>query len=100
MLAQVVALPVTQWNYKAEPGIKRIGPMAQDFHAAFRVGADDMSISTVDEGGVALAAIQGLYAELRDRDAKIADLGRELAALKNAVASLTASGAIVAARKD
>jgi len=100
VLAQVVALPVTQWNYKAEPGIKRIGPMAQDFHAAFRVGADDMSISTVDEGGVALAAIQGLYAELRDRDAKIADLGRELAALKNAVASLTASGAIVAARKD
>jgi len=100
VLAQVVALPVTQWNYKAEPGIKRIGPMAQDFHAAFHVGGDDTSISTVDEGGVALAAIQGLYAELRDRDAKIADLGRELAALKNAVASLTASGAIVAARKD
>jgi len=74
--------------------------MAQDFHAAFHVGADDKSISTVDERGVALAAIQGLYADLRDRDAKIADLCGELAALKDAVASLTTAGTINVARKD
>jgi uncharacterized protein YceH (UPF0502 family) len=34
--------------------------MAQDFHAAFGLGADDKHIATVDADGVALAAIQGL----------------------------------------
>lgn len=37
-----------------------LGPMAQDFHAAFNVGMDDKHMATVDEEGVALAAIQGL----------------------------------------
>ena len=35
--------------------------MAQDFYAAFAVGKDDRGINSVDEEGVALAAIQGLY---------------------------------------
>jgi TATA-binding protein-associated factor Taf7 len=53
---------VTEWNYKDEGAArKHIGPMAQDFHTAFGLnGADDKHISVVDEGGVALAAIQGL----------------------------------------
>jgi beta-xylosidase len=34
--------------------------MAQDFQAAFQLSADDRHISVGDEGGVALAAIQGL----------------------------------------
>ena len=34
-----------------------IGPMAQDFHAAFNVGDNDVTISAVDPAGVALAAI-------------------------------------------
>jgi hypothetical protein len=38
---------------------RHIGPMAQDFYSAF--GLDDKRITTIDEGGVALAAIQGLY---------------------------------------
>jgi hypothetical protein len=38
--------------------------MAQDFHAAFHVGENDTTISTVDEEGVALAAIQGLNQKL------------------------------------
>ena len=37
--------------------------MAQDFKAAFNVGLDDKSISTIDPGGVALAAIQQLIKE-------------------------------------
>ena len=39
--------------------------MAQDFHAAFGLnGGDDKHISVVDEGGVALAAIQGLNGKM------------------------------------
>ena len=44
--------------------------MAQDFYAAFGIGADDKHISAVDEGGVALAAIQGLNQKLNEKDAE------------------------------
>jgi predicted nuclease with TOPRIM domain len=45
--------------------------MAQDFYAAFKVGPDDKHITTVDEGGVALAAIQGLNQKLQEKDARL-----------------------------
>jgi hypothetical protein len=62
VLAKVSALPITEWKYKVEAnGTEHLGPMAQDFHAAFGLnGSDDKHIATVDEEGVALAAIQGL----------------------------------------
>ena len=60
VLDKVVSLPISQWNFKQNLGINHIGPMAQDFYAAFNVGSDDKHIATVDEDGVALAAIQGL----------------------------------------
>lgn len=66
VLDKVSRLPITQWKYKTEAGgTRHLGPMAQDFHAAFGLnGADDTHISTVDEGGVALAAVQGLNEKL------------------------------------
>ncbi len=48
--------------------------MAQDFYAAFGLGADDKHIAVVDESGVALAAIQGLNQKLNEKDAEIQDL--------------------------
>jgi len=51
---------VSRWNYKEDTASEHIGPMAQDFYAAFNVGPDDKHIATVDADGVALAAIQGL----------------------------------------
>src|SRR5208337_3527564 len=80
VLEKVSALPITQWKYKVEAdGTEHLGPMAQDFHAAFGLnGADDKHISTVDEGGVALAAIQGLNQKLetedKQKDTEIQDL--------------------------
>lgn len=65
ILDRVVALPIQLWNYKSQQAdIKHIGPMAQDFVAAFGVGDNDTTISTVDADGVALAAIQGLNRKL------------------------------------
>jgi hypothetical protein len=91
VLARVTALPITEWQYKADAdGIKHIGPMAQDFHAAFGLnGADDKHISTVDEGGVALAAIQGLNEKLEAQRAENAELKAQLAELKALVNQLT-----------
>jgi Chaperone of endosialidase len=75
ILAKVTALPITEWQYKADKAkdaaARHIGPMAQDFSAAFALSQDDKHISVVDEGGVALAAIQGLNEKLAEKDAEL-----------------------------
>jgi len=84
VLAKVASLPVTEWNYKTDSQtVRHIGPMAQDFHAAFDLdGTDDKHISVVDEGGVALAAIQGLNEKVNEKDAEIQALKARLAKLE------------------
>src|SRR4029079_7056079 len=48
ILERVAAMPVQSWNYKSQDAsVKHIGPMAQDFAAAFGVGEDNTHISTV-----------------------------------------------------
>jgi hypothetical protein len=72
VLQALASLPVSTWNYKTEnEKIRHIGPMAQDFHAAFGVGADDRYIGTMDVGGVAFAALQGLHDIIQERDEQI-----------------------------
>jgi hypothetical protein len=62
VLDLLAGLEITTWNYTAQPdGVRHVGPMAQDFYAAFGLGETDRAISTVDADGVALAAIQALY---------------------------------------
>jgi hypothetical protein len=73
ILDKLASLAVTEWEYKDAPNRRYIGPMAQDFHAAFGLG-DDTTISTLDSDGVMYAAIQGLLEELKERDQKIGDL--------------------------
>jgi hypothetical protein len=68
VLDKVSALPITRWNYKNDPATPHVGPMAQDFYGAFGIGPDDKHIATVDEGGVALAAIQGLNEKVETRN--------------------------------
>ena len=63
ILAKVAALPVSAWSYKSEKGVRHVGPMAQDFYAAFGTGVDDRHITSLDEDGVALAAIKALHRE-------------------------------------
>ena len=59
-----------------------MGPMSQDFHAAFGVGEDDRHITQVDEGGVALVGIQGLNQKVEEKSATIQRQGVEIAELK------------------
>ncbi|CAG0935024.1 hypothetical protein TFLX_03848 [Thermoflexales bacterium] len=83
ILAKVAQLPLSQWNYKAENNsAQHLGPMAQDWYTAFSLGSDATHISTVDADGVALAAIQGLYAEVQDRDIRISALEKQNADLQ------------------
>jgi len=85
ILVRVAALPISRWNFKADGQTPHIGPMAQDFYAAFNVGTDDRHIATVDEDGVALAAIQGLNEKLKEKDAQIEALAKRLADLEEVV---------------
>lgn len=81
VLEQVVSLPLQQWTYRSESdAVRHLGPMAQDFHAAFGLGANDTTIATVDADGVALAAIQGLNRKLEDRSQNAEDRIQQLAA--------------------
>jgi prefoldin subunit 5 len=90
VLAKVARLPIQRWNYKNDAvNLRHIGPMAQDFHAAFGLnGSDNKHISLVDAQGVALAAIQGLNQKLEQRNAKIKQLESKLATFEARLAKL------------
>jgi trimeric autotransporter adhesin len=97
VLEKLAALPITRWHYRweEESATPHIGPMAQDFKAAFYPGRDDKSISTQEADGVALAAIQGLNRKLEHQRAENAELKQELAALKKLVQRLATTRADV-----
>ena len=88
ILEKLAAMPITQWHYQWEEEsiTPHIGPMAQDFKAAFYPGSDDKSITTQDADGVALAAIQGLNEKVesgkRKAETQIEKLTAENAELK------------------
>ncbi|HEY5914026.1 MAG TPA: tail fiber domain-containing protein [Verrucomicrobiae bacterium] len=88
ILDKVAALPITRWNFKKHPDQQHIGPIAQDFHAAFGLGGDDTRISTLDADGVALAAIQGLNEVLKEKDTRIERLEQDVAELRTMLSSL------------
>ena len=69
MLEKLAQLPVTEWNLVSQdPTFRHIGPVAQDFHAAFGLGGpDDKSISNTDAHGVLFAAVKGLNQKLEER---------------------------------
>jgi len=71
VLDKVAALPISRWNFKDDAATPHVGPMAQDFHAAFGLGTDERHIATVDADGVALAAIQGLNQKLETENAEL-----------------------------
>jgi hypothetical protein len=90
ILSKIAAMPISEWSYTTEGHVRHVGPMAQDFYAAFSLGADDRHITSIDEDGVALAAIKALDAKLAQKDAAIADLRRQLATLSAKVDALAA----------
>jgi hypothetical protein len=83
VLAGVASLPLNEWSYRDDPGVRHVGPMAQDFRAAFGVGPDEQHIAMVDADGVALAAIQALHRMVEDQRTELAALKARLADLES-----------------
>ena len=85
VLQRVLELSIQSWRYKDSDEGRHLGPVAEDFSDAFGLGDDAQHIATVDEEGVALAAIQGLaqrlerQRELQSRlEARLGELEAEL----------------------
>jgi hypothetical protein len=99
VLAKVDTLPISFWTYKQDdPKIRHMGPMAQDFAAAFGLGEDERHIAPIDVAGVSLAAIKALHQEVEQKDAAIQalrqqndDLARRMAELEAKIESLAAT---------
>jgi hypothetical protein len=87
VLGAVLGLPIERWSYKGEAA-RHLGPMAQDFAAAFGLGEDDRHIFPLDAAGVALAAIQELHALVANQGARLEALECELATLRGETAAL------------
>jgi hypothetical protein len=67
--------------------VRHVGPMAQDFYTAFKVGEDDKHITSIDEDGVALAAIKALHHDNTRLHAHVASLDVENARLRRRLAA-------------
>ena len=83
VLARLADLPITTWNYQAEgPSVRHMGPVAQDFYAAFGLGQDERHLAPLDTSGVALAAIQALYEHAQALEAENVALREQVTALR------------------
>lgn len=82
VLDALMKVSIEYWSCKTQNGTTHIGPMAQDFKKAFKVGETDTMISSVDADGVAFAAIQALKIQLDQLKAQNSALQKENAALK------------------
>lgn len=79
VLEKLLDLRILTWRYKHEPrSVRHIGPIAEEFAAAFRVGANDRTITISDAVGVAYASIRALHELLEQRRREIAALRREI----------------------
>ncbi len=90
VLEKLAAVPVLSWRYKAEAAdsVPHLGPVAQDFKAAFFPGRDDKSISTLEFDGVELAAIQGLHQMVKQQDTALKQQDTALKAKDVQIATL------------
>lgn len=91
VLDRLATVPVLTWNYKSDDAaIRHMGPMAQDFYAAFGLGKDEAHLAPLDANGVALAAIQALSKQVQTQATHIVTLEAQQAALLKRLEALEA----------
>jgi hypothetical protein len=94
VLEKLREVPILQWNYwwEEDGHTPHVGPVAQEFKAAFYPGADAKTITTLELDGVALAAIQGLTQQLDEKEARIRQLEERLLRLEHALLEVSHGG--------
>ncbi|MGW1076101.1 tail fiber domain-containing protein, partial [Streptomyces sp. NPDC002537] len=83
VLAKALALPISTWHYKDDPpGVSHLGPMAQDWYAAYGLGGTDRRMYCVDANGVSLLCIQALHRLLDEQQTRIDELQDQITELR------------------
>ena len=101
VLSILESMPVKQWSYKSQSEkIEHIGPMAQDFYAAFGLGNDSLTINTIDPDGIALAAIKALRQTQRELQQSVNELQNVRADLDDLRALVTTALAVRSAKTE
>lgn len=98
VLARLRGVPVTTWSMiGADRRVRHLGPVAEDFHAAFGLGIGSTTIGMGDIDGVTFAAAKalearttGLRAELDAKTSRIGALEGELVATRRLLAEMEA----------
>jgi hypothetical protein len=102
ILAKVAGLPISTWRFNINEADEalHLGPMAQDFSAAFGLGADDRHINSLDVASVSLAAVQALNKQVSEKDAEIARLQEQNAEMAQRLSNLEALVNSLASQKQ
>ena len=90
VLGRLRTMPIERWSFRDQPGVAHVGPVAQDFFAAFGLGTDDKTIGHSDLSGISLRAIQVLDERTRAAEERNRALEAELAALRERLTQLEA----------
>jgi hypothetical protein len=92
VLSRLRKVPISTWNYISEGrAVRHMGPMAEDFFQAFKLGTGNTSIGVQDLAGVSLGAIQELDQrtnDLQQKTAQVDQLRQQVDELRLANAAL------------
>ena len=91
VLKKVATMTIEKWTYKdvgdEHNKVWHMGPYAEDFYQAFKVGNNNTSISTLNADGVLFAATKGMYMLHEQKkqalEKRIAQLKRTLQTIKS-----------------
>lgn len=79
VLQKFARLPIQEWTYKSdEQKLRHVGPTVEDFRSVFGLGTEGKYIFPMDVQGVTMAAVQGLYQLVQEKDAQIAELQKQM----------------------
>jgi hypothetical protein len=100
VLQRIRQLSVPSWYYKSTTE-RHIGPMAEDFVAAFDVGTtnedgsrENQYLAASDVAGVALVGVQELAAQLDQKDEELKALRQQVEELKRMIESLASVSSV------
>ena len=78
VLERARSIGIARWRYKNDQTqAEHMGPMAEDFRAAFGLGADDQHLASSDVAAVALASMQALSRVVEQQATELRRLTRE-----------------------
>ncbi|GAA6184275.1 tail fiber domain-containing protein [Aliiglaciecola sp. NS0011-25] len=88
IIAKLANLPMATWSYLNNTEVQHIGPMAEDFYAAFEFGADEKHIAPGDMAAIALITAKKLNEDTVSLSEKVQQKDAEISELKSQLADL------------